>query len=280
MNLGAFFKTVGAQVKAETRINFWGASLINLTITPIIVIAVSAWLDDTIVEQIQMTMGEYLIISMIGGLAIMNVIQLSSEMMADRASGVLLRARSLPNGPLAWSVGKSISTALIILAMQVLLLIAAFIFFDFASLGIGKIVLILLIMFFAIAAHAPLGLIMGVLNRGLYAGLLIMGFVLAVFATSGVAFPIDIMPRWVQVIQLGLPTYWSGHLARWAVLPTELGANEIVGGFEPLMATGILALWIAVGFIVATLLIKRFFRDESIGTLQKLQASIRSQMGV
>lgn len=280
MNLKAFFKMVGTQVKAETRINIWGASLISFTVTPLIIIVVSKWSDDVIVEQIQMTMGKYMIVSMIGGIAVMMVVQLASEMMSDRASGVLLRARSLPHGPLAWSIGKSISTAILVILMQVLLLIAAFVFFDFTSLGIAKVLLVIAVMLFALAAHAPLGLVLGVFNRGLYANLLIMGFVLAVFATSGVVFPMDILPRWLQVFQMFLPTYWAGHLARWAVLPAKLGVNEIMGGFEPLLAAGILALWMVLGFTVAAFLIKRFFRDESIGTLQKMQANVRSQMGV
>ncbi|MDO5050096.1 MAG: ABC transporter permease [Actinomycetaceae bacterium] len=280
MKLQAFMRAVGVQVKEEVRINLLGGSLFGLLITPIAIIGISQWVNDTVIEEVQMTIGSYMFVSMLGGLAMMLVMHLNSEMMNDRLSGVLLRARSLPNGPLIWSVAKSTSMALLVFLMQAVLLIAAFILFDFSDMGIARILLLIGIMIFAVIAHAPLGLMLGVLNRGVWINMIILIGLLGVFITSGAAFPISVLPRWLQVIQLALPVYWSGHLARWAVLPAELGASEIVGGYQPLLAVGVLLAWIIIGYAIASKLVKRFFRAESIGTLAKLQSSLKNQLGV
>ena len=46
------------------------------------------------------------------------------------------------------------------------------------------------------------------------------------------------------------------------------------------MAIGILVAWAVVGFAVAPEVIRRSFRKESIGTLSRMQSTIRSQSGL
>ncbi len=279
MNMNGFLKMVGTHVKAELRTNVLGAAVFNLIITPLFILAVGKWVDRTVIEELGTTIGSYMIMSMTAGLAALIIIQLSSEMMMERSSGVLLRARSLPHGPLAWSIGKSISVAIIVLMMQVVVLVGGLIFFTWTQMSAGSILLVIVVMVLSLAAHAPIGLIVGSISRGVYSNVIVVLGVLAVFATSGIAFPIDILPRWIQVIQMALPTFWSGHLVRSVILPAESGAAEVMGSFQPALAVSVLAVWTVVGFVVAAFLVKRFFRHESIGAMQKMQASLRSQLG-
>lgn len=270
---------IGIHVKTEMRINLLGAALFSLIFTPAVVLAIGKRIDDVVLDSIGVTVGTYMIVSMTAGMAALVIIQLSSEMMVDRSSGVLLRVRSLPNGPIAWSIGKSISVGMYAFLMQLVILIGGLILLDSAQLDFRSTVLTILVMLFSLAAHAPLGPLLGIINRGVYSNVAVVLIVLAIFATSGIAFPIDIMPEWVQAIQLVLPTFWSGHLVRSVTLPAQAGAGEIIGSFQPVLASGILAAWLVVGFAAVAFLIKRFFRQESIGAMQKMQTSLRSQLG-
>jgi len=279
VKVSGFLKMIGMHVKAEIRINLLGAAIFNLFFTPLVILGVGKWIDGKVLEQIGTSIGRYMVISMTAGLSMLIIIQLTSEMMMERSSGVLLRARSLPNGPMAWAIGKSISTGIVVLLMQILILIGGFVFFDMSQLGAGTTLLVVLVMLFSVATHAPIGLILGSLVREMYGNVVITLGVLALFATSGIAFPLDILPRPVQAVQLVLPTFWSGHLVRSVVMPAQAGAAEVVGSFQPLLASGILALWLVAGFFVASFLIKRFFRHESIGAMQKMQNNLRRQLG-
>ena len=46
------------------------------------------------------------------------------------------------------------------------------------------------------------------------------------------------------------------------------------------MAIGILVAWAVVGFAMVPEVIRRSFRKESIGTLSRMQSTIRSQSGL
>lgn len=200
MKVSGFLKMIGMHVKAEMRINLLGAAIFNLFFTPLVILGVGKWIDGKALEQIGTSIGRYMVISMTAGLSMLIIIQLTSEMMMERSSGVLLRARSLPNGPMAWAIGKSISTGIVVLLMQILILIGGFVFFDMSQLGTGTILLVVLVMLFAVATHAPIGLILGSLVREMYGNVVIVLGVFALFATSGIAFPLDILPRPVQAV--------------------------------------------------------------------------------
>ena len=119
---------------------------------------------------------------------------------------------------------------------------------------------------------------MGSMTRGLYSVMITYLAALPLLLTGGSFFPLDWLPRWAQAIQLVLPTYWAGHLTRWTLAGDP--AWEIGGAFNPVMAIGILVAWAVVGFAVAPEVIRRSFRKESIGTLSRMQSTIRSQSGL
>ena len=102
--------------------------------------------------------------------------------------------------------------------------------------------------------------------------------VFALVVTSGSFFPLAWLPGWARGVQLVLPTYWSGHLTRWALAGDP--AWEVGGAFAPALAAGVLAAWAVVGFAAAPAVIRRSFRRESIGALSRMQSTIRSQSGL
>ena len=90
--------------------------------------------------------------------------------------------------------------------------------------------------------------------------------------------PLDGVCRSCRLRQLVLPTYWAGHLTRWALAGDP--AWEVGGAFSPALAVGILAAWAVIGFAMAPVVIRLSFRKESIGTLSRMQSAVRSQSGL
>ena len=127
-------------------------------------------------------------------------------------------------------------------------------------------------------ATTPLGFLVGACIRGLYSFMASYLPVFALMGTSGFFMPMDRLPSWVQAVQLVLPTYWSGHLTRWALVGDP--SWEVGGAFSPVLAVGVLAAWTVLGFAGASFIVRRSFRKETIGSLTRAQSAIRSQTGL
>ncbi|EPH04414.1 hypothetical protein HMPREF1531_01129 [Propionibacterium sp. oral taxon 192 str. F0372] len=128
-------------------------------------------------------------------------------------------------------------------------------------------------------AAAPLGIAAACAARGMYSLMVTLLPIMALVATSGAFFPVVALPRWVQLIHLALPTYWSGHLTRWALVGDP--SWEIGGAFRPKAALTVLVTWTVVGLrLLAPTLVRRSFRRESIGNLARMQSATRSQTGM
>ena len=127
-------------------------------------------------------------------------------------------------------------------------------------------------------AAAPLGLVLGAFMRGTYSQLVGYAIVIALFSTSGSFISLADVPRWIQIPQLILPFYWSGHLSRW--ISDNPAQWEYGGEFTPVLAVGVLLTWIIVGFIVVIALLRYSFRKETFGSLANIQSKTRAQIGI
>ena len=213
----------------------------------------------------------------VGSWSCMIVIQVGAETYMDRVGGALLRVRVLPHGPMVWAIGKTISTAAILVVSQVILLVLGMFLLNGFPLGWGQLIPVVGLAIVASLAAAPIGFLSGAVARGSNLQMLSYVLVFALLGTSGAAIPLVTLPGWVQVIQQALPFYWSGHLTRWALVGDP--AWEVGGSFQPLLAFCVLTAWVLVGFPVAAALVRRGFRKESIGRLSRMQTNIRSLAG-
>jgi len=57
-------------------------------------------------------------------------------------------------------------------------------------------------------------------------------------------------------------------------------AWEVGSVFSPVLAVGVLAAWTVLGFAGASFVVRRSFRKETIGSLVRVQSTIRSQSGL
>ena len=224
------------------------------------------------------TFGPMFLASSIGTISCFITFQIASETYSDRIGGALLRVRILPHGPLTWAIGKTISSITQTVAFQGAILLGGALFVEALPLSLSQVLACLPLMVLSAVATAPLGFLVGAFVRGVYSFMVSYLPLFALIATSGLFMPLDRLPSWVQAIQLALPTYWSGHLTRWALVGDP--SWEVGRAFFPVLAVGVLVTWTVLGFAGASLVVRYSFRKETIGSLARVQSTIRSQTGL
>ena len=222
--------------------------------------------------------GPMFLASSIGTISCFIALQITGETYTDRIGGALLRVRVLPHGPLTWAIGKTMSSITQTLVFQGAILLGAAFFVDALALRTSQVLACLPLMVLSAVATAPLGFLLGACVRGLHSFMVSYLPIFALMGTSGFFMPMDRLPSWVQAVQLALPTYWTGHLTRWALVGDP--SWEVDRAFFPVLAVGVLAAWTVLGFAGASFVVQHSFRKETIGSLARMQSTIRSQSGL
>jgi len=222
--------------------------------------------------------GPMFLASSIGTISCFITLQITGETYTDRIGGALLRVRVLPHGPLTWAIGKTMSSITQTLVFQGAILLGAAFFVDALALRTSQVLACLPLMVLSAVATAPLGFLLGACVRGLHSFMVSYLPIFALMGTSGFFMPMDRLPSWVQAVQLALPTYWTGHLTRWALVGDP--SWEVDRAFFPVLAVGVLAAWTVLGFAGASFVVQHSFRKETIASLARMQSTIRSQSGL
>ena len=224
------------------------------------------------------TFGPMFLAGSIGTISCFITFHIASETYVDRIGGALLRVRILPHGPLTWAIGKAMSSVTQTLVFQGAILLGGALFVETLPLSPPQVLACLPLMVLSAVATAPLGFLVGAFVRGVYSFMASYLPMFALIATSGLFMPLDRLPSWVQAVQLVMPTYWSGHLTRWALVGDP--SWEVGRTFLPVLAVGVLTVWTVLGFAGASFIVRRSFRKETIGSLARVQSTIRSQAGL
>ena len=226
----------------------------------------------------QASIGPMFLAGSIGTISCFITFHIAGEAYVDRIGGALLRVRVLPYGPLTWAIGKTMSSVTQTLVFQGAILLGGALFVEALPLSTSQVLACLPLMVLSAVATAPLGFLVGAFVRGVYSFMASYLPMFALIGTSGFFMPMDRFPSWLQAVQLALPTYWSGHLTRWALVGDP--SWEVGRAFSPVLAIGILATWTVLGFAGASFIVRRSFRKETIGSLARVQSTIRSQTGL
>ena len=226
----------------------------------------------------QANIGPMFLAGSIGTISCFITFQIASETYVDRIGGALLRVRVLPHGPLTWAIGKTMSSITQTLVFQGAILLGGALFVEALPLSPPQVLACLPLMVLSAVATAPLGFLVGAFVRGVYSFMVSYLPIFALIATSGLFMPLDRLPSWVQAVQLVMPTYWSGHLTRWALVGDP--SWEVGRTFLPVLAVGVLIAWTLLGFTGASFIVRHSFRKETIGSLARVQSTIRSQAGL
>lgn len=198
------------------------------------------------------------------GLAFGGMLVLASQLVVDREDGTLLRAKATPNGMLGYLIGKIVLMSAMALVSMALQLIPALFFLDGLRVTSAA-------AWFTLAWVAVLGLV-ATLPMGAVFGSLIenprnLGLVMlpnmGLIALSGIFYPINGYPGWLQAVAQAFPIYWLGLGMRSALLPDGMAAVELGGSWRHLEMFGVLGIWAVLGLVLAPVVLRRMARRES-----------------
>jgi ABC-2 type transport system permease protein len=229
-----------------------------------VLLVVMFFMRDATVPGTSFSLGARTLPSALGmGLAFSGLLGVAQLLVVEREDGTLLRAKAIPNGMLGYLIGKIVSVSGVAVIGLLMQLIPGLFFLDGLNLGPGNWLTLAWVLVVGLVAVLPLGAIVGSLfdnprNMGLIV-LPIMGTI----AISGIFYPINGLPGWVQGVAQALPIYWLGLGMRSALLPGDLAAVEIGHSWRHLETVGVLGVWAVLGLVLAPIVLRRMARRES-----------------
>jgi ABC-2 type transport system permease protein len=196
--------------------------------------------------------------------AMSGLVTLMMALALEREDGTLLRAKAVPNGMHGYVVGKLVLVAGMTIASIVIILIpSSFMLDGLALTSVTAWLMLLWVLVLGLVATLPIGAIFGSLFANpRNAGVVVLP-VFGLVAISGIFYPLQSLPEWLQGIGQVFPIYWLGLGMRSALLPDQLAAVEIGGSWRHLETLGVLGAWAVAGLIVAPMVLRRMARRES-----------------
>jgi ABC-2 type transport system permease protein len=254
------------RARIELRQTFTNAQdLWNYGFPTAIFLVVLFFMKGAAVPGTNFNLGARTLPSLLGAsVAMSGLITLMMALALEREDGTLLRAKAIPNGMLGYLIGKLVLVAGMTIASITIILVPSSIMLDGLALGSVTAWLTLLwVMVIGLVATLPLGAVFGSLfSSPRNAGVIVMP-VFGLVAISGIFYPLQSLPEWLQGIGQVFPIYWLGLGMRSALLPGDLAAVEIGGSWRHLETIGVLGAWAAAGLILAPIVLRRMARRES-----------------
>lgn len=198
------------------------------------------------------------------GLAFGGMLVLASQLVVDREDGTLLRAKATPNGMLGYLIGKIVLMSAMALVSMALQLIPALFFLDGLRVTSAAAWFTLAwVVVLGLVATLPMGAVFGSLIENPRNLGLVMLPNMGLIALSGIFYPINGYPGWLQAVAQVFPIYWLGLGMRSALLPDGMAAVELGGSWRHLEMFGVLGIWAVLGLVLAPVVLRRMARRES-----------------
>ncbi|ADL48315.1 ABC transporter permease [Micromonospora aurantiaca] len=233
---------------------------------PTVVLLVAVfWMRGSTVPGTDFSLGARTLPSALGmGLLFGGLLGLANQLVIDREDGTLLRAKAIPDGMLGYLVGKIVLVSAVALIGVVIQLTPGLFFLDGLRLGDpGAWLTLAWVVPLGLVATLPLGAVIGSLvENPRNMGLVVMP-IFGLIALSGIFYPINGLPGWLQGVAQVFPLYWLGLGMRSALLPGDLAAVELGGSWRHLETVGVLGAWAVLGLVLAPVVLRRMARRES-----------------
>jgi ABC-2 type transport system permease protein len=196
--------------------------------------------------------------------AMSGLVTLMMALALEREDGTLLRAKAVPNGMFGYLVGKLVLVAGMTIASIVIILIpSSFMLDGLALTSVTAWLMLAWVLVLGLVATLPIGAIFGSLFANpRNAGVIVLP-VFGLVAISGIFYPLQSLPEWLQPIGQVFPIYWLGLGMRSALLPNEMAVAEIGESWRHLETVGVLGAWAIAGLIVAPMVLRGMARRES-----------------
>ena len=196
-------------------------------------------------------------------LAFGGLITVAQLLVVEREDGTLLRAKATPNGMGSYLVGKVVLVGGMTVISLLIILVPGSFLVDGLQLDLGGYLTMLWLIPLALLATMPIGAVIGSIFDNPRSFGLIMLPMFGLIAISGIFYPITSMPGWLQGVAQLFPIYWLGLGMRSVFLPDAVAAVELTGSWRHLETFGVLAVWAAIGLVLAPALLRRMARRES-----------------
>ncbi|MFK8846531.1 ABC transporter permease [Streptomyces sp. Ac-502] len=230
--------------------------------TPVVFLGISYW-------RAGGGKGEMTQLSLAGGIAstivMFGLMTVPQFLFGDREDGTLLRLRGIPGAMTSYLTGKTLFVLVNLIASVVLLLVGGALLLgaDLPS-DPGQWVTLCWVVLLGIAAVVPMGAAIGAMLPAAREALaLYMLPVLGLMFVSGAFSPLRNLPSWLQNFASVFPLRWIAQGVRSALLPDTAKVLEPVGSWQHLPMLGVLAIWVALGFLLAPGLLRRMTSRES-----------------
>lgn len=252
--------------RIEIKQSFTNAQdLWNYAFPTIGLLVVMFFMRDAAVPGTSFSLGSRTLPSVLGmNIAFGGLVTLMMGLALEREDGTLLRAKAVPNGMLGYLIGKIVLVSGMTLASLTILLIPSVLMLDGLALtNVTAWLMLIWVLVLGLIATLPLGAVFGSLfSNPRNAGVLMLP-VMGLVAISGIFYPIQSMPEWLQGVAQVFPIYWLGLGMRSAMLPDALAAVELDGSWRHLETVGVLGAWAVAGLILAPIVLRRMARRES-----------------
>lgn len=268
------------QAKADFRPQLRGLGILSFIFFPLFFVGIFWSVSNPDTTIVSTTIGAVLAASLIGGFAAYTSIQLPQEMYIEHLNGTMLRVKFLPFGIPAWMIGKAISLSIFSLSQTLLFMFASALVLPDFSFSITQYLLALLVLLISLVANTPIAFLFGTLTRDTWSTMLVYLGMMGLFAISGVAVPLTLLPSWLAWFPYITPGYWGSYLSRMVFLDeqTRTFFGDVPG--YSWLALLILLVWIVVGFTLAAFAIRRSFMKETTSVLISRRHKIDSQLGM
>ncbi|QLQ37343.1 ABC transporter permease [Micromonospora robiginosa] len=242
-----------------------GQDLWNYFFPTVVLLVAVFWMRGSTVPGTDFSLGARTLPSALGmGLLFGGLLGLAQQLIVDREDGTLLRAKAIPDGMLGYLVGKLVLVSAISLIGVTIQLTPGLFFLDGLRLGDpGAWLTLAWVVPLGLVATLPLGAVIGsVIENPRNMGLVVLP-IFGLIALSGIFYPINGLPGWVQGVAQVFPLYWLGLGMRSALLPADLAAVELGGSWRHLETLGVLGAWAVLGLVLAPVVLRRMARRES-----------------
>lgn len=192
---------------------------------------------------------------------------LATLMMAivvEREDGTLLRAKAVPHGMVGYLVGRIVLVSGMTLVSLAIMLVPGLVLYGADLRGdLAGWLTLAWVLALGLLATMPAGAVFGSLFSSPRSAGIVMVPMMTLVGMSGIFYPINTFPQWLQWIAQAFPIYWLGLGMRSALLPDELAAAELTGSWRHWETVGVLGAWAVVGLLVAPAVLRRMARRES-----------------
>ncbi|MFC4150432.1 ABC transporter permease [Micromonospora mangrovi] len=242
-----------------------GQDLWNYFFPTFVLLVAMFFMRGATVPGTQFSLGARTLPSALGmGLAFGGMLVLAQQLVVEREDGTLLRAKATPNGMLGYLVGKiTLMSAVALVSMLVQLVPALFFLDGLRVTSPAAWFTLAWVAVLGLVATLPMGAVVGSLIENPRNLGLVMLPTMGLVALSGIFYPINSYPGWLQAVAQVFPIYWLGLGMRSALLPDGMAAVELGGSWRHLETLGVLGLWAVLGLVLAPIVLRRMARRES-----------------